>query len=114
MGADCLFCKIVNRQLAADIVFEDDEVVAFNDINPQAPTHLLIIPKKHIATVNDLTDAEIDLPGKLILRAKTIASERGIADTGYRLIMNCNEQGGQTVFHIHLHLLGGRQLTHLG
>lgn len=114
MGADCLFCKIVNRQLAADIVFEDDEVVAFNDINPQAPTHMLIIPKKHIATVNDLTDAEIDLPGKLILRAKTIASERGIADTGYRLIMNCNEQGGQTVFHIHLHLLGGRQLTHLG
>ncbi len=114
MGADCLFCKIVNRQLAADIVFEDDEVVAFNDINPQAPTHLLIIPKKHIATVNDLTDAEIDLPGKLILRAKTIARERGIADTGYRLIMNCNEQGGQTVFHIHLHLLGGRQLTHLG
>ncbi len=114
MGADCLFCKIVNRQLAADIVFEDDEVVAFNDINPQAPTHMLIIPKKHIATVNDLTDAEIDLPGKLILRAKTIARERGIADTGYRLIMNCNEQGGQTVFHIHLHLLGGRQLTHLG
>lgn len=114
MGADCLFCKIVNRQLAADIVFEDDEVVAFNDINPQAPTHMLIVPKKHIATVNDLTDAEIDLPGKLILRAKTIARERGIADTGYRLIMNCNEQGGQTVFHIHLHLLGGRQLTHLG
>lgn len=114
MGADCLFCKIVNRQLAADIVFEDDEVVAFNDINPQAPTHMLIIPKKHIATVNDLTHAEIDLPGKLILRAKTIARERGIADTGYRLIMNCNEQGGQTVFHIHLHLLGGRQLTHLG
>lgn len=114
MGADCLFCKIVNRQLAADIVFEDDEVVAFNDISPQAPTHMLIIPKKHIATVNDLTDAEIDLPGKLILRAKTIARERGIADTGYRLIMNCNEQGGQTVFHIHLHLLGGRQLTHLG
>lgn len=114
MGADCLFCKIANRQLAADIVFEDDEVVAFNDINPQAPTHMLIIPKKHIATVNDLTDAEIDLPGKLILRAKTIARERGIADTGYRLIMNCNEQGGQTVFHIHLHLLGGRQLTHLG
>ncbi len=114
MEADCLFCKIANRQLPADIVFEDDELVAFNDISPQAPTHMLIIPKKHIATVNDLTDAEIDLPGKLILRAKTIASEKGIAETGYRLIMNCNEQGGQTVFHIHLHLLGGRQLTHLG
>ncbi|MEE8078751.1 MAG: histidine triad nucleotide-binding protein [Pseudomonadales bacterium] len=114
MGADCLFCKIVNRELSADIVFEDDELVAFNDISPQAPTHMLIIPKKHIATVNDLTDAEIDLPGKLILRAKAIASEKGIAETGYRLIMNCNEQGGQTVFHVHLHLLGGRQLTHLG
>lgn len=114
MEADCLFCKIVNRELPADIVFEDDEVVAFNDISPQAPTHLLIIPKKHVATVNELTDAEIDLPGKLILRAKAIASEKGIAETGYRLIMNCNEQGGQTVYHIHLHLLGGRQLTHLG
>lgn len=114
MGADCLFCKIVNRELPADIVFEDDELVAFNDISPQAPTHMLIIPKKHIATVNELTEAEIDLPGKLILRAKAIASEKGIAETGYRLIMNCNEQGGQTVFHIHLHLLGGRQLTHLG
>lgn len=114
MEADCLFCKIVNRELPADIVFEDDEVVAFNDISPQAPTHMLIIPKKHVATVNELTDAEIDLPGKLILRAKAIASEKGIAETGYRLIMNCNEQGGQTVYHIHLHLLGGRQLTHLG
>ncbi len=114
MEADCLFCKIVNRELPADIVFEDDEVVAFNDISPQAPTHTLIIPKKHISTVNDLTDAEIDLPGKLILRAKAIASEKGIAESGYRLIMNCNEQGGQTVFHMHLHLLGGRQLTHLG
>ena len=114
MEADCLFCKIANRELPADIVFEDDELVAFNDISPQAPTHMLIIPKKHIATVNELTDAEIDLPGKLILRAKAIASEKGIAETGYRMIMNCNEQGGQTVFHIHLHLLGGRQLTHLG
>ena len=114
MEADCLFCKIVNRELPADIVFEDDEVVAFNDISPQAPTHTLIIPKNHISTVNDLTDAEIDLPGKLILRAKAIASEKGIAESGYRLIMNCNEQGGQTVFHMHLHLLGGRQLTHLG
>ncbi len=114
MEADCLFCKIVNGELPADIVFEDDEVVAFNDISPQAPTHMLIIPKKHVATVNELTEAEIDLPGKLILRAKAIASEKGIAETGYRLIMNCNEQGGQTVYHIHLHLLGGRQLTHLG
>ncbi len=114
MGADCLFCKIVNRELPADIVFEDDEMVAFNDINPQAPTHMLIIPKSHIATVNDLTESEVDLPGRLILRATALASEKGFADSGYRLIFNCNSEGGQTVFHIHLHLLGGRQLTALG
>lgn len=114
MEADCLFCKIINRELPADIVFEDDEMLAFNDINPQAPTHMLIIPKKHYATVNELTEAEIDLPGKLVLRARTLASEKGIAESGYRLIMNCNAQGGQTVYHIHMHLLGGRQLTHLG
>ena len=114
MGADCLFCKIINRELPADIVFEDEEMLAFNDINPQAPTHMLIIPKKHYATVNELTEAEIDLPGKLVLRARTLASEKGIAESGYRLIMNCNAQGGQTVYHIHMHLLGGRQLTHLG
>lgn len=114
MEADCLFCKIINQELPADIVFEDDEMLAFNDINPQAPTHMLIIPKKHYATVNELTEAEIDLPGKLVLRAKTLASEKGIAESGYRLILNCNQQGGQTVYHIHMHLLGGRQLTHLG
>ena len=89
-------------------------MIAFNDINPQAPPHMLIIPKKHYATVNELTEAEIDLPGKLVLRARTLASEKGIAESGYRLIMNCNSQGGQTVYHIHMHLLGGRQLTHLG
>ena len=114
MGADCLFCKIVNRQIPADIVFEDDDLIAFNDISPQAPTHLLIIPKNHHSTVNELTEAEIELPGKLVLRAKALASEMGIAESGYRLIMNCNGQGGQTVYHIHMHLLGGRQLTHLG
>ena len=114
MEADCLFCKIINQELPADIVFEDDEMLAVNDINPQAPTHMLIIPKKHYATVNELTEVEIDLPGKLVLRAKTLASEKGIAESGYRLILNCNQQGGQTVYHIHMHLLGGRQLTHLG
>ena len=114
MGADCLFCKIVNRELPAEIVFEDDEFLAFNDISPQAPTHTLIIPKTHIATVNELTEAEIDLPGKLILRARALASEKGIAESGYRLILNCNPDGGQTVYHIHLHLLGGRQMTALG
>ena len=114
MAEDCLFCKIVNRELPAEIVFEDDDLVAFNDISPQAPTHILIIPKVHIATVNDLTENEIDLPGRLVLRARALAGEKGIADSGYRLIMNCNSEGGQTVYHIHMHLLGGRQLTHLG
>ena len=114
MAADCLFCKIVNRELPADVVFEDDELIAFNDISPQAPTHILIIPKTHVATVNDLTDSELDLPGRLVLRAKALAAEKGIAESGFRLILNCNPDGGQTVYHLHLHMLGGRQLTRLG
>jgi histidine triad (HIT) family protein len=114
METDCLFCKIVNRELPADIVYEDELLLAFNDISPQAPTHTLIIPKKHIATVNDLTEAEINLPGVMVLRARALADEKGIAESGYRLILNCNSEGGQTVYHIHLHLLGGRQLTNLG
>ena len=112
--SDCLFCKIVNQELPADVVFEDDELLAFNDISPQAPTHILIIPKDHTATVNDLTEFEAELPSKLVLRAKALASEKGIAESGYRLILNCNPEGGQTVYHIHLHLLGGRQMMHLG
>lgn len=112
--SDCLFCKIVNQELPADIVYEDDELLAFNDINPQAPTHILIIPKRHFTTVNDLTESEVEVPGRLVLRARAIAHEKGIAESGYRLIMNCNTEGGQTVFHVHMHLLGGRQLTHLG
>lgn len=114
METDCLFCKIVNRELPADVVYEDDDLIAFNDISPQAPTHMLIIPKKHISTVNDLTEAESDIPGALVLRAKALAAEKGIAESGYRLILNCNGEGGQTVYHLHLHLLGGRQLTRLG
>jgi len=112
--ADCLFCKIVNRELPADVVYEDDELLAFNDISPQAPTHILIIPKTHVATVNDLTESDLTLPGKLVLRARAIAAEKGIAESGYRLILNCNSDGGQTVYHLHLHMLGGRQLRALG
>jgi histidine triad (HIT) family protein len=112
--SDCLFCKIVNRELPAEVVFEDDELLAFSDISPQAPTHILIIPRDHLATVNDLTESDVALPGKLVLRARAIAAEKGIAESGYRLIFNCNREGGQTVYHLHLHLLGGRQLTHLG
>lgn len=108
---DCLFCKIVDRTIPADIVYEDDDCVAFHDINPKAPTHVLIIPKKHIATVNDIDDTETTLAGHLIQTAKKIARELDIADDGYRILMNCNSDGGQEVYHIHLHLLGGRQMS---
>ena len=114
MSQGCLFCKILDKEIPADIVYQDDELLAFNDISPQAPTHVLIIPKIHIATVNDLTEAQSGIIGKMILCAKTLADEKGIAESGYRLVLNCNAEGGQTVFHIHLHLLGGRQLRALG
>ncbi len=114
MNSDCLFCKIINRELPSDIVFEDEELLAFNDISPQAPTHMLIIPKVHVATVNDLTEADAGLLGKLVLRARTLADENGIAKSGFRLVLNCNGEGGQTVYHLHMHLLGGRQLRGLG
>lgn len=114
MTADCLFCKIVAGDIPAEKVFEDDRVLAFNDINPQAPTHILVIPKQHIATVNDLAAEDADLIGHLVLTAQKIAAEQGLAENGYRLVFNCNEQGGQTVYHIHLHILGGRQLRGLG
>jgi len=114
MSTDCLFCKIANGDIPAELVAEDDDLVAFNDISPQAPVHLLIIPKKHLATVNDLTEADADIVSKLILCAKALASENGISESGYRLLFNCNAQGGQTVYHLHLHLLGGRQLGALG
>lgn len=114
MTADCLFCKIVSGDIPADIVFEDDEILAFNDISPQAPVHILIIPKKHIATINELSETDADIISRLLLCAKTLAADKGIAESGYRLLFNCNAQGGQTVYHIHLHLLGGRQLGALG
>lgn len=108
---DCLFCRIVAGEIPAEIVHQTDDVVAFRDINPQAPTHILVIPRIHVATVNDLTPDHADLVGNLFLVAGKIASEAGFAGEGYRLVMNCNEAAGQTVFHIHLHLLGGRSLT---
>lgn len=114
MSDDCLFCKIASGEIPADLLAEDDDLVAFADISPQAPVHLLIIPKKHIATVNDLTEDDAQVVTKLIACAKSLAQEKRIADSGYRLILNCNAQGGQTVYHLHLHLLGGRQLTALG
>lgn len=109
--SDDLFERIVRREIPADIVFEDDEVLAFRDVNPQAPTHILIIPKRRIATINDARDSDAALLGRLILSARQIAAEQGIAEDGYRLVFNCNSHGGQTVFHIHLHLLGGRSMA---
>ena len=109
--SDCLFCKIIAGEIPADIVMQDDDVLAFRDISPRAPTHILVIPKKHIATVNDLEAEDAEVVGKLFLAAKSIAADLGLSEQGYRLVMNCNEAAGQTVFHIHLHLLGGRDFT---
>jgi len=108
---DCLFCKIIDREIPADIVYEDDAVLAFNDINPQAPSHLLIVPKLHIATLNDIEEGDLALVGRLQYTAAKLAAEKGFAEAGYRVVMNCNDQGGQTVYHIHMHLMGGRRFT---
>ena len=108
---NCLFCKIVAGEIPADIIYESVTTIAFRDINPQAPLHVLIIPRKHIATINDITPQDQEIVGDLYLAARDIASSEGIADEGYRIVMNCNEAAGQTVFHIHMHLLGGRALT---
>ena len=106
----CFFCSIANKETETEFLYEDNDVVAFRDINPQAPTHVLVIPKKHIATLNDAENADAALLGKMQIVAKKIAQELGHAEDGYRTTMNCNVHGGQTVFHIHLHLLGGRQM----
>ncbi len=106
----CLFCRIVAGEIPASKVFEDTDLVAFNDINPQAPVHVLIVPKTHVATTNDLGIEHDALVGKLVRRAASIAAERGYADRGYRTVLNCNADAGQTVFHIHLHMLAGRPL----
>jgi len=111
---DCLFCKIVNNEIGAEKVHEDDQTIAFKDINPQAPVHLLVIPKRHISTINDIEGEDQALVGYMVHVARDLARQNNIDESGYRLIMNCNSEGGQTVFHIHLHLLGGRQLTRLG
>ncbi len=108
--SDCLFCKILAGDIPADIVYESDTAIAFRDINPQAPTHVLIIPRKHIATINDIEATDQAIVGSLYSVAREIATAEGIADEGYRAVMNCNAAAGQTVFHIHLHLLGGREM----
>lgn len=107
----CLFCKIISREITASIVYEDDRVLAFNDINPQASTHVLVVPKRHIPTLNDLQTDDDGIVGELVRRAAAIARERGIDAAGYRTVFNTNRDAGQTVFHIHLHLIGGRRLA---
>ena len=108
---DCLFCKMVSGEIKPDTVYEDDEILAFRDINPMAPTHILIIPKKHIATTNDIEAEDAELIGRMVCVAGEIAAQEGIAQEGYRLTLNCNRNGGQSVFHVHFHLMGGRQMT---
>jgi histidine triad (HIT) family protein len=107
---DCLFCKILDGEIPADVIYESDAAIAFRDINPQAPTHVLIIPRRHIASINDLEEADREVVGSLYIAAQEIAQQEGIAETGYRAVMNCGEGAGQTVFHIHMHVLGGRAL----
>ena len=108
---ECLFCNIVNKNIPCDKLIENDSIIAFRDINPQAPTHILIIPKKHISTINDLKHDDSILIGEMFLIAKELAQVENINNSGFRMVFNCNEDGGQTVFHIHLHLLGGRKLS---
>ncbi len=109
--SETIFSKIIRRELPADIVYEDDEILGFRDVNPQAPTHVLFIPKRPIATLDDATEADATLLGKLMLACASFARAQGIAKDGYRVVVNCNQHGGQTVYHIHLHLLGGRDMT---
>lgn len=108
---DCLFCKIVNNEIPARSVYEDEDIFAFEDINPQAPVHILIIPKEHFASLNDVPEEKGDILGRILIRAKRIAREKGLGERGYRIVLNTEKDSGQEVFHIHFHLLGGRRMT---
>jgi len=108
--AGCLFCQIIARERPASFVYEDDRLVAINDINPQAPLHVLVIPRRHIPTLNDVAAEDASLVGDLVRRAAAIAREKGYAERGYRTLLNCNREAGQSIYHIHLHLLAGRRL----
>lgn len=107
---NCLFCKIIEKEIPSKIVYEDEHVLAFEDVAPQAPVHILIVPKKHISTPLDIQEEDNELIGRMFLAANVIAKEKGIDEKGFRTVMNCNREAGQTVFHIHLHLLGGRAM----
>lgn len=108
---ECVFCKIANGEIPAELIYQDDDVVAFHDLNPQAPTHVLVIPRIHVATLNDLAPEQTALIGKLYRAAIQLAKDLDVADDGYRTVLNCNAQAGQSVFHIHLHLLAGRRMS---
>lgn len=108
---DCIFCKIAKKEMPSSIVYEDDDLIAFNDINPQAPIHVVVIPKKHIERISDLNLEDAGLTARAILAANKIAEKMRVADSGYRLVINCNKDAGQAVFHIHIHLLGGRRMN---
>ncbi len=107
----CLFCRIIAGEIPGTILYQDDRLVVLQDINPQAPLHALVIPRKHVATLNDLSPEDDGLIGEMLRRAAIVAREHGVADRGYRAVFNCNREAGQTVFHIHLHVLGGRSLA---
>jgi histidine triad (HIT) family protein len=110
MATPCLFCRVIAREAPGKVLFEDEQLVVIQDINPQAPLHALVIPRKHVSTLNDLAEEDDGLVGAMFRRAAALASERGVADRGYRTVFNCNREAGQSVFHIHLHVLGGRPL----
>ena len=105
-----LFCKIINGEITAKKVYENEHIIAFNDIDPKAPVHILVIPKKHIRSINELNSSDINLAGEIILAAKKIAKDQGVDSKGFRVVFNTNDDGGQTVYHIHMHIMGGRQM----
>ena len=109
--SDCIFCKIAAGEIPSDKVFEDDSLVGFRDLQPQAPTHIVIIPRKHIETMNDFSEDDSELLAKMLLACRNIAKNEGLSDDGYRIVINCNRDGGQSVFHIHAHVLGGRRMS---
>jgi histidine triad (HIT) family protein len=107
----CLFCRIASGEIPATVVYDDEHVVAFRDLNPHAPTHVLVVPRRHIATLNDLVPEDAELVGRMYLAARAVAHIDGVAESGYRTVFNCNADAGQTVFHLHLHVLGGRSMV---
>ena len=109
--SDCLFCRMVKGEIKPDVVYEDEDVLAFRDLNPQAPLHVLVIPKLHLATLNDLDETHATLMGKLFLAARKVAEQEGLAERGYRTVINCNAEAGQSVYHVHLHVLAGRAMN---